>query len=139
MGGEITLVAYVMRGMRRHWRKAVKHADPFTSGIADISAWLPPAGNVWLELKAAQEWPKRAATPIKFELDDLQKAFLVARRGWLLCRVRNEYLLFDHATANRVVDTPEATREFLRAAAHRVWFRSIVWKEFAKCVGKRYS
>jgi hypothetical protein len=135
---EHSLICYVMDGMRPYWRGAVKHADGFTAGIADLSAWIAPAGNIWIELKATQAWPSRGTTPVKFGLDDLQKQFLWNRRGWVLARVRREYLLFTHALAQEL-DTPAATRGHLTYWATRIWDRSINWKEFSECVGKRYE
>ena len=116
-----------------HWRKGVKHADAFTPGIADLSGYIPKKGTVWIELKSLDDWPKRPGTVVKFEFDDLQRDFLYERHGWLLCRVRREYLLFDYIDAYQIVDTPYATQERLRAAA-RIWRNAINWKEFTRCL-----
>ena len=42
---EDTLVRYLIKGMKRRWRHPVKHNDPFTSGVADVSAWIDGPGN----------------------------------------------------------------------------------------------
>lgn len=135
---ESSLKDYVLKGMRPYWRGGVKHADAFTAGIADVSGFIEPAGNVFIELKALDDWPKRPQTPVKFGLDDLQKQFLVDRRGWLLCRVKRQYLLFTHSMALLLVDRPEATRDTLYNQAGMIWNNAIDWKEFAECVAKRY-
>jgi hypothetical protein len=134
---EHSLIGYVMKGMRPHWEKAVKHADGFTSGIADISAWIVPAGNIWLELKARASWPKGRGTVVWFDFDDLQKDFIRCRRGWVLCRVRREYFLFDHVQA-QLLDTPHATMDGITNAAKARWINSINWQEFAECVRRSY-
>lgn len=136
---ERTLDDYTLAGMKPFWSKPVKHADGFTAGIADLSAWLMPAGNIWIECKALDKWPARSRTPVKFGLDDLQKDFLLERRGWLWCRVRREYLLFNHNSAFWLIDTPDATQEVVRSWAHKIWNNSVNWKEFALCVGQRYE
>jgi len=134
---EVSLKDYVLRGMAGRWELPVKHADAFTAGIADLSAWIAPAGNIWIELKSRAIWPRKEDSIVKFELDALQKRFLVARRGWCLCRCAREYLLFTHAMATRL-DTQEATRAALYTWALAVWKNRIDWKEFAECVSRRY-
>lgn len=136
---ENSLVTYVMGGMKGIWKKPVKHADGYTAGISDISAWLSPIGNIWLELKDLREWPKRADTAAVFDYDDLQKEFTKARRGHVLCRVGREYLLFNHMVAYEILETERATQGTLHAVATKVWFGSINWKEFQRCLAKRYA
>lgn len=135
---EETLKNYVLKGMRPFWGGGVKHADAFTPGIADVSGRLLPAGNVFIELKALDRWPKRPGTTVTFGLDAAQKDFLWARCGWLLCRVKREYFLFDHKTVP-FIDTHGATQGWLRGNAEKIWIGSINWKEFAQCVGRRYG
>jgi hypothetical protein len=131
---EVSLKDYVLRGMVGHWDKGVKHADSFTAGIADLSGYIPVRGNVFVELKALDAWPAKASTRVVFELDDLQRDFLWKRRGWLLCRVGREYLLFDRYAIIDAVDRPWSTRELLMNHVYKVWRNSIDWKEFTKCL-----
>lgn len=133
---ERSLVDYTLDGMRPYWDWPVKHADAFTGGIADLSGWLRPVGNVFVELKSLDAWPARARTPVKFKFEELQRYFIQGRRGWLWCRVRREYLLFDSVAAFSLVDTPKATQAALRKAATQIWIGSVNWKEFAKWLRK---
>jgi hypothetical protein len=124
--------------MRGSWAKPMKHADQFTSGVADLSAHLREIDRtVWIELKALDEWPKRARTKVVFELDELQRDFIWERRGWLFVRVRREYLLFNYIATNNLVDTTLATQENLRLVAKRIWKNSVNWKEFKQCLIER--
>lgn len=136
---EETLKNYVLGGMKPYWKGGVKHADAYTPGIADLSGFIAPAGNVFIELKALDKWPTRPGTKVVMGLDYLQKAFLVDRKGWLLCRVRREYLLFDHNDAYWIVDTEQATQGELRMRAKMIWVNRINWKEFSECVAERYD
>lgn len=134
---EKSLVNYTLKGMRKLWRKPVKHADAFTSGIADLSAYIRPVGNIWIECKALDKWPKRPYTVVKFEMDDLQRDFLLERRGWLWCRVGREYLLFHYSDAYWIVDTEQATQERLRRVATKIWVNKVDWQEFAAIISRR--
>ena len=134
---EKSLVNYTLKGMRKLWRKPVKHADAFTSGIADLSAYIRPVGNIWIECKALDKWPKRPYTVVKFEMDDLQRDFLLERKGWLWCRVGREYLLFHYSDAYWIVDTEQATQERLRRVATKIWVNKVDWNEFASIVSGR--
>ena len=132
---EKSLVNYTLGGMRRRWRKPIKHADGFTAGIADLSAWIEPAGNIWIECKALKKWPRMG--PVKFGLDDLQKDFLLERRGWCFVRVGREYLLFNYRCAHDLLDTPGADRVVLTMGCAGRWTGKVDWKEFAKLISKR--
>lgn len=136
---ERTLVDYVLRGMRRHWQKPVKHADAFTEGVADVSAYLLPAGNAFVEMKARRRWPKRAATKVLFGLTEAQRDFLTQRRGWLFVRVAREYLLFDYRAVLFWIDQPKhpQTAAMLRRRASQIWKNSVNWKEFAQWISLR--
>jgi hypothetical protein len=131
---ERSLVDYVLRGMKRYWDWPVKHADGYTEGIADLSAWIRPAGNIFIELKALERWPARASSPVVLGLEELQRYFIVERRGWLFVRVGREYLLFDANETFVWVDRAEATQAVLRQVATKVWKNSVNWKEFARWV-----
>lgn len=131
---ERTLVDYVLGGMESRWQWPVKHADGFTAGIADLSAWLPGAGNIWIELKALDKWPHRATTPAEFGLEDLQRLFLKFRRGWLFVRVGREYLLFNTYHAVHNVDKPHSTQTVLLAKASQFWRNHVDWAEFTQCL-----
>jgi hypothetical protein len=130
---EGTLVDYVLDGMKPIWRAPVKHADPYSPGVADLSAFLPGAGNIWIECKALDGWPKRAETAVKMKrYTDEQRLFLFMRRGFLLLRVAREYLLFDDMNAWQVVG--RVNQETLRLSAMRTWKGSIDWAEFATTI-----
>lgn len=132
---ERSLVDYVLKGMRGRWKKPVKHADAFTPGIADLSAWLDKKrGTVWIELKAIPDWPVRLNTPVKFGLDELQRDFLWERHGWLFVRVRRGYMLFGCCTIKYMIDTPRATRNALVESTLGAWNNSVNWKEFERCL-----
>lgn len=132
---ERSLVDYVLRGMRGRWKKPVKHADAFTPGIADLSAWLDAKrGTVWIELKAIPDWPVRLSTPVKFGLDDAQRDFLWERHGWLFVRINRGYMLFNRRAVQYVVDTDSSTRNVLVTAAIGAWNNSVNWKEFERCL-----
>jgi hypothetical protein len=124
--------------MKPFWEKAVKHADAYTPGIADVSAWIRGAGNIWVENKAIAHWPRYPDTPVTLGLEDLQRAFLIARRGFLFARVGRTYLLWDHLWLDRI-DTHHATRRRVERVAVRIWNNKVIWKEFAECVRKRYA
>jgi hypothetical protein len=132
---ERTLVDYVLRGMKRRWKKPVKHADAYTEGIGDLSAWIWPVGNVFIELKALRQWPKRPETKVSLGLSDAQRDFLEMRRGWLFVRVGKEYLLFDWRAVFciDVQDKPQ-TAHMLRSRACQVWKNSVNWKEFEEWI-----
>src|SRR5579859_7604255 len=124
--------------MKPYWQWPVKHADAYTPGVADLSGWIAPAGNVFVELKATDDWPARAKTQVRFdaEFTEEQRWFCLERRGWVFVRVRREYLLFSHAAAFKLIDTPEGTQAALKAAAVQIWVGSVNWKEFAKWLRK---
>ena len=134
---ERTLVDYLLNGMRTRWRKAVKHADAYTAGIADVSAYIEPVGNVWIECKDLRGWPARPTTPVKVDMDDLQREFLSERKGWLLLRVGREYLLFDHNMAYWIIDTAHAVKERLTTCCEGRWKGSINWHQFAEIISTR--
>lgn len=132
---ERSLVDYVLNGMRGRWKKPVKHADAFTPGVADLSAWLDKKrGTVWIELKAIPKWPTRPLTSVTFGLDELQRDFLWERHGWLFVRVGREYLLFGCTAAKHLVDKPAATQATLQQMADGHWKNSVNWKEFERCL-----
>ena len=126
---EETLVRDLIKGMKRRWRHPVKHNDPFTSGVADVSAWIDGPGNVWIELKSRRSWPKRPGTPVKFDLRDDQKLFLLERKGWCLCRVARDYFLFNWEDSYWLVNHMSRQEMFSLCSAH--WAQSIDWGEFA--------
>lgn len=128
---EKSLDRYILSNMRGRWRKGVKHADGFTAGIADLSAWLDGIGNVWVEDKALDSWPKRETTPVKVGLDDLQKDFLWERHGWLMVRVKREYFLFDREGA-RHLELDTTTQATFRRWAVRHWTGAVNWNQFTE-------
>lgn len=134
---ENSLIGYVTEGMKPYWRKPIKHADAFTSGVADLSGFLEPAGTVWIELKALHKWPVRATTVVKLGFDDLQKEFLLERKGWLFVRVRREYLLYHPKVAYEQIEMDFTTRQLMNECASAIWKNSVDWKKFASIISKR--
>jgi hypothetical protein len=134
---ERTLVDYVLRGMSERWRWPVKHADAFTAGIADLSAWIEPAGNIWLELKALRSWPKRAGTPVRLDLREDQKLFLLHRHGYCFARIGRDYLLWEADKAYFLLDNERSTQQVLRECALKAWVGKVDWEEFATCISFR--
>lgn len=126
---------YVLKGMKRNWKKPVKHADAFTEGVSDLSAWMEGVGTVWIETKAADRWPVRENTPVKFgaEYTEAQRDFTEQRRGWILIRVAREYFLFDWGYA-KWFQTSSPTQQGIRRRAYRTWRGFINWEEFAACL-----
>lgn len=129
---ERTLVDYVLEGMRGRWELPVKHADGFTLGISDLSAWIAPAGNVFIELKDAPHWPARGTTPLDVDYTEEQHLFTRKRRGWVFLRVEREYFLFDHHHA--CVLTGDFTERDVRTGASAKWERSVEWENFARLI-----
>ena len=127
---ERTLDRYLREGMKSLWRGAVKHSDAFTGGIADVSAFLPGIGNVWVENKELDDWPKRAKTKVALGLRDDQKLFLLERHGFLLLRVSREYLLFGWEDAYWLVE--HSTQAEMRNFALATWKGKIEWEQFSR-------
>jgi hypothetical protein len=125
--------------MRPHWKKPVKHADAFTEGVADLSAWIAPAGNIWIECKTLARWPVRPFTRVRLGLEPLQVDFLRERRGWLWVRVGREYLLFDHSVMCIAGFADGMTQGALRMQTVQIWKNSVNWQEFATWVRERKS
>lgn len=135
---ERTLVDYVLRGMKRRWKKPVKHADAYTEGIADLSGYVPPAGNVFIELKALRRWPLRPRTCVKLGLSNAQRDFLQMRKGWLFVRVGREYLIFHWRMLCLIDDKHKPnTAEMLRELSSQIWKNRVDWKEFAEWISLR--
>lgn len=132
--GEISLYSYMKGGMVGRWDLPVKHADAFTEGIADVSAWIPPAGNVFIELKDIDRWPPRGGA-IKVDLTEEQALFLRKRRGWVFFRVAREYLLISHENLSALDGTHG--KDIVVAAARIIWRRSVDWKRFTEIVGNK--
>lgn len=130
---ERTLVDYTLKGMRPFWRWPVKHADPYSPGVADLSGYVSGAGNVFIECKALDRWPARAETVVKLtKFTDLQKQFLMMRRGFLWLRVERDYLLFHGTDAIKQAGTlPRA--ELCRQAV-AMWTGSVDWHKFTSTI-----
>lgn len=111
----------------------MKHADAFTEGVSDISAYVEGQGTIWIETKALDRWPKRVDTLVKLDYTDAQKDFTLYRKGWVLLRVAREYFLFDFLHTS-MLDGPYSTQHRLRLAAYRTWKGFINWEEFEACL-----
>jgi len=85
-----------------------------------------------VELKFLREWPKQAATPVKFHrLSPSQKVWIKRRwlRGgnvWLLARIASDYLLF---RGKDVEDLNLLNQQELRDLALKAWKPKMDWKE----------
>jgi hypothetical protein len=131
---ERSLVDYVLTGMQGHWTGGTKHADAYTPGIADVSGYVKKRGNVFIELKALHTWPSRPMTPVKINLDALQREFLKERHGWLFLRVKRDYLLYSWDRAYVFDDSPGWPAHIMKAAANKTWKHKVDWKEFERCL-----
>ena len=132
---ERTLIDYVLRGMSGRWEWGCKHADPYTPGIADMSGFIPRAGNVWIECKALDRWPVRPGTAVKLSrFTPEQRAFLRARRGFLFLRVGRDYLLY-HGPVIENMD--RMNRAEMVAGAECQWQGSVDWQEFCVVIRGR--
>ena len=98
---ESTLRNYVRKGLHAKGVLTTHHEDALNSGIPDLS-YSGGGVNGWIELKWLEAWPKRAATIVRIpHYTKEQKHFLLSRgraggRCWLLLRVGDEHLLFNH-------------------------------------------
>ena len=110
---ESTLRNYVRPGLHKKSILTTHHEDMLNVGVPDLSY----SGNLvhgWVELKWLPAWPKRETTIVKIEhYTKEQKHFLLSRgraggRCWLLLRVNDEHLLFDHERAQIVGDVTRA-------------------------------
>ena len=120
---EATLRNYVRKGLHAKGVLTTHHEDALNSGIPDLS-YAGGAVNGWIELKWLEAWPKREDTIAKIaHYTKEQKHFLLSRgraggRCWLLLRVGNEHLLFDH---ERAQDVTNQNRHVLTIVAKRAW------------------
>lgn len=128
---EVSLWRYLKEGMRGRW-DACRHTEALSSGVPDVSFGIG-GRNGWIELKARHSWPKRADTPVDFDLRLDQAAWLSRRQRygdnvWILVRCAREYLLFSGAFAKAISD--RLPRERLYTLCSRRWVGRIVWSEF---------
>lgn len=134
--GERTLVDYCLGGMKRLWRCPVKHADPYTAGVPDLSGFVPQVGTVWIECKALDKWPARASTPVRLSrYTDDQKYFLTQRNGFLFVRVGREYILICGKSELTLAGT--LPREDLIRCAVGYWKGSVDWEQFTATLRQR--
>ena len=99
-----------------------RHEDKVNLGIPDVS-WGAKGVNGWIELKAKEAWPVRYDTPVTIpdpERFAHQKLFLYKRgKGcWLLLKVGEEWLLFDHVAAQEV---GKLNKVMTCAMATKIW------------------
>jgi len=112
-----------------HWirlENAVDEGTPDVNGCFD-------SNEVWIELKALHEWPKRASTPVRLNhFKDCQRQWLVNRwlsggNAWLFVRVAREYFLFSAPVALKV-DT--LTRQHWYDVSRAHYKTRIDWQHF---------
>lgn len=128
---ERTLIDYMLREMGSRWRWPTKHVDPYTPGIADVSAFIVGAGNVFIEAKALEKWPTRDGTIVRLtRFTDEQKQFLIHRNGFLFLRAGRDYLLF-YGQRN-ILAAGNVVRAELFDMALAWWKGKVDWDQFVK-------
>jgi len=105
---ETGLWRYVNRGMHGFWH-ATRIESSAGNGVPDISFGVssPEGGlglNGFIELKFIKDWPKREDTPLVLPLRPEQKLWIetrgsIAGNVWVLCRVENDFFLFNDKQA----------------------------------------
>jgi hypothetical protein len=130
------------QAMRQRVVRALKVLDAFSvenpayPGTPDLNYV-----EGWIECKWLRHWPKRANTVVKLqhELMKHQQVWLERRRraggqAWVMLQCGREWLLFDGATAGRIIG--QGTRQQLLDSASRVWTNGLVDEElveYLKC------
>ena len=88
---------------------------------------------MWIECKALDAWPKRAASVVRFQrFTDEQRLFLLQRHGFLFVRVGREYLLFGWKEAFE--SCGKMAQLSLRQAALEHWSGAVNWLEFLEVI-----
>lgn len=133
---EDTLVSYVREGVRP-FAEFAKHNDGCTIGVPDVSLYIRKCDrNVWIELKAKDDWPARTSTKIWWDhYTEQQALWLRTRRGWLLMRVGKQYILLNGAMSWAMWTAKGWTKEQLYAHATAVWNARIPFEEFMREIG----
>lgn len=105
---ESSLWSYMKGNLPGHW---VRIENKVAEGTPDVNGCFTlddASADVWIELKARDEWPVRAATPIKLSrFTNDQKQWLLDRaiaggKAYLFVRIQREYFLFSAAHAYHV-------------------------------------
>lgn len=127
---ESDLWAYLRKGMIAKWHVS-RIESSAGNGIPDVSFGLPNK-NGWIELKYIKEWPKRPATKVKLPLRPEQKHWIrnrgaISGNVWVLCRVQNDFFLFDHQGCDVLCEGVVQEEWFIMCEAH--WVNRINFNE----------
>lgn len=133
---EETLHSYVREGVKP-FAEFAKHNDNCTVGVPDCSMFVRATErNVWVELKAKEDWPKREATKVWWDhFTEQQALWLRTRKGWLLMRIGRQYLLLDGGQAWDMWCARGWTQSELMHRARAVWNGRIPFNDFVKEIG----
>lgn len=121
-----------MRGYG-HW---IRIENTVGKGTPDVNGCFKHNGmevDAWIELKALEDWPVRATTPVRLpHFTSEQKQWLLDRalaggRAFLFVRVSREYFLF---TAARAQTVEQLTREQWMTTAHAYYKNRVQWEHF---------
>lgn len=106
MGLESAMWNSLKNSIGKYW-DATRHEDKLSRGVPDVSFGTRGLSG-WIELKALLNWPKRPETVVSLPHYTAQQRLWLWNRGkhcntiWLLVRVGNLWLLFDHVVAQNV-------------------------------------
>lgn len=130
---EKSLWTSLRKNMRGHW---VRIENSCAKGTPDVNGCFTHNGQrveVWIELKALEDWPVRATTCIRLpHYTQEQRDWLLARaqaggRAFLFVRVAREYFLF---TAARAQVVEQLTRAQWYQAAYAQYNHRVQWDHF---------
>lgn len=138
---ESSIYDYVREGLQG---KAFVHKhNDLAPGVPDLSVHIHPeyvadkhGRTVWIEAKAASDWPAKEDTKLRFaHYTEHQALWLKRRGGWLLIRVRRNYYLLDGNAAWKFWIRDGMTKEHLGIHATQVWSGGIKFLEFLRVIG----
>lgn len=115
---------------------AIAVENPVYPGTPDVNCILG-----WIELKWLRSWPVREDTPVKLDHFTRQQRVWLAKRwhrggsAWLLLQCGTEWLLFDGATAAKVVG--HVDKKSLIEAARMYWTNKPSGQELAEQLTQR--
>ena len=134
---ESSLWKYLRKNMQGygHWIRVENAVELGTPDVNGCCQYQGKSIDVWIELKAIDEWPKRATTRVKLKrFTDEQKQWLIDRRkaggkAFLFIRVGREYFLFKPGIAYHIENMTQAQ---WRKHAHFFAIGSIDWDSFRR-------
>lgn len=130
---ESSLWNYLRKNMRGHghW---IRIENSVELGTPDVNGCMD-GEEIWIELKALKDWPKRASTQVKIKhYTKEQKQWILDRHhaggnAFLFARVAREYFLFKPGAAQFV---DKMTREQWHEYAHMHSINRVDWDEFRR-------